>query len=200
VQTFCVPRRTTTVCLLVLAVQFVGCASTYWGDRGRDLAQLIDLGVTVTPRLKPDFALHQNFFNVTPFGYSKIEGTYYGLAYGQFGALDFSDDSWGLLLYGEEDLHVGRFDPDDPHQFAATERRALQATGRPLPREMACHTVGVAGMMSAGKTPPWTTFMSCRKNIHLGWIGLWNVCRPVDLIDFVLGWSGFDLVGDDRAE
>jgi hypothetical protein len=41
--------------------------------------------------------------------------------------------------------------------------------------------------------------MSCRKNLHLGWIGVYNVCRPVDLVDFILGWGGLDIVGDDKG-
>jgi hypothetical protein len=182
---------------LAVGLQVLGCSSTYWRNRGNDLADLIDLGITVSPLSKPGFALHADFFNITPLGYSHVDGQYIGWAYRQIGVLDFKDDAWGVLIYGREDTHLGMFDPLNPHQAPKSEIRQLQSARKPLPTEMAAYTVGIGGMAVAGTTPPWPTFFSCRKNIHLGWIGLWNVCRPVDLVDFILGWSTLDIVGDD---
>jgi len=193
-------RMVAAVCLLALCVQSLGCSSPYWTNRGKDFMEIIELGVTVSPHWKPDFALHANFFNVTPLGVSYIDGKYIGWGYRQFGVMDYRDRTWGLLLWGREDLQLGEFDPLDPHQAPAGEIRQLSAAGRPLPDRMAIHDVGVVGMIQAGKTPPWPTFMACRKNIHLGWIGAFNICRPVDLVDFILGWGGIDFVGDDLAQ
>ena len=160
--------------------------------------EVIEIGITVSPHWQPDFALHANFFNLTPMGFSHIDGKYIGWGYRQAGVFDYKDHSWGLLLVGREDLQFGRFDANDPHQASASQIARLKAAGQPLPQRMAIYDVGVVGMVKAGKTPPWPTFMACRKNIHLGWIGAFNICRPVDLVDFILGWSTIDIVGDDR--
>ncbi len=187
------------ICLLAVAGQTFGCSTPYMRNRGNDLADLIDIGITVSPHWKPDFALHANFFNSTPFGYSHIDGKYLGFGYRQIGVMDFHDRTWGALLYGREDFQFGEFNPNDPHQAPADEIAALKAEGKRLPERMDVYEVGVIGMHEAGRTPPKPTFGACRKNLHLGWIGIWNICRPVDLVDFVLGWGGVDFMGDDLA-
>ncbi|MHC4592240.1 MAG: hypothetical protein ACYS8L_06040 [Planctomycetota bacterium] len=190
-------HRGVLVCLVVLALQATGCSSPYLVDRGNDALDIMDLGLTVTPRLKPDLGFYFNFFDVTPVGYSHVRGRFYGLARRQFGGMDVRDDSWGVLLWGSEELQVGEFNPMDPHQVSQSEIRALQEAGEPLPERARRYNVGVVRFAAEDNAPPWPTFLCCRRMFHVGWIGVHNAMRPIDLVDFILGWSGLDIVGDD---
>jgi hypothetical protein len=186
--------------LCVLALHSLGCSSTYWLNRGNDALDIMDLGLTVTPRLKPDLGLYVDFFNITPLGYSRVRGRFYGLARRQFGGMDVRDDSWGVLLWGSEDIEVGEFDPRNPHLVDQGEIQALQDAGKPLPQEGRRYNMGIVRMAAHDNAPPWVTFFTCRRMFHFGWIGVHNAMRPIDLVDFIFGWTKLDIVGDDVAE
>jgi len=174
-----------------------GCA--YMRDRGADAADILDFGITTSA--KPGFAVHLDFFNSLPVGYSNVEGKHIGWANRQAGILDFSDDSsWGAVLWGSQNLDIGELDPDNPHLMDPVRVRELRAAGNPLPVRTPRYNVGVVRMKQQKNAPPWPTFFCCRRNLHLGWIGFYLSLRPFDLVDFLTGWFGADLVGDDRTD
>ncbi len=166
-----------------------GCA--YMHARGRDAKDMLDIGITVTPRLKPDFALYFDFFNVLPLGYGRIDGINLGLGNGQIGALDFTYHNWGVLAVGAERKGSGQFNPDDPRQA-----RPDQADLTERPR----FDVGFVNAFKGEEPPPKMQFLECDRALHLGWIGIHATIRPVDIIDFILGWTTLDIVGDDQRD
>lgn len=181
------------VVLLAALVMPAGC--TYLANRGRDAIDIVDIGLTVSK--KPGFALYVDFFNITPVAVSHVDGTYLGIGNRQFGALDHKDRAWGALLWGSEQVNTGEFDPDNPHLISPGKVRQMREAGEPLPEQAPRYNVGLVRMVAQDNSPPGPTFLSCRRTIHLGWIGIHNIMRPIDLLDFILGWTTIDIVGDD---
>lgn len=180
--------------LIVGTLLFYGSGCTYLADRGRDLTDIIEAGITVTPRLTPTVAVRWNAFDVLSFGYSKSDLMLLGWTDRQAGALRLRDDFWGLLAWGEERIWIGRDDAEAP--FA--EGRVLPATALPFEgREP--YSVGFIGAFFGEKRPPLRTFGECPKLFHLGWIGIYANCSVIDLPDFILGWSTLDIGSDDAG-
>jgi len=46
-------------------------------------------------------------------------------------------------------------------------------------------------------TPPPLQFVQCNRIIHLGYVAVVFNLRPADMLDFILGWSTLDIIGDD---
>jgi len=190
------PRGVLLVLGLGVLALSTGCG--YLENRGNDALDMIELGLTLSKR--PYFALHQDYFNLLPHGYSRVRGAYVGLGARQFGVLDFDDETWGALVWGSKHLQIGELNPRDPHQVWLSDMRKLKAAGKPLPVRTQRYNDGVVRMVREGHPPPWPTFVSCRRNLHLGWVGLFASMHPVEIIDFIVGWTSLDIVGDDLAE
>jgi len=77
----------------------IGCSSTYMKNRGNDLMDIVELGVTTSPVKQPGFALNANCFNIVPVGYAHVCGWFTGLGARQFGVLDFQDAVAGPISY-----------------------------------------------------------------------------------------------------
>lgn len=166
--------RSMTFCaLMALALASAGC--TYLGDRGRDAADFLDFGVTVSK--EPQFSLYAGFLSVVPLGYSNVDGTMYGLSDRQFGGAAMRHNARGILLWGEEQLGYRDFDPLGPQS--------------PEPWR-----VGVLGL-SQGPGPRNGQVVNCPKLLHLGWAGVALNCKFGELVDFLLGWFTVDIMGDD---
>jgi len=172
-----------------------GC--TYLSKRARDAADMFEVGITTSS--KPQFAFHPlDYFNSFTLGYSRVEGTYWGIGERRIGKMPFKDENtWGLLLWGNDTLKIGAFNPKDPHLARTEEMAKLQAEGKPLPTERPPYNKGLVRVLKEDNSPPPITYMQCRRNIHLGWIGLHASMRPLDMIDFILGWATLDVLGDD---
>ena len=164
-----------------------GCA--YMGDRGRDFLDITDFGITVTDKAQPDFGVYLDFFNITPLGYSMIDGKVLGWGNRQIGWLDYHDHNWGALVWGSEQKGTGAFVPRDPHQT-----RLDQVDAKAPPR----FNAGIARLIAQDNRPPWLQFIECDRGIHLGWIGVHLTFRPFETIDFLLGWTTLDVMGDDE--
>jgi hypothetical protein len=52
----------------------------------------------------------------------------------------------------------------------------------------------------AEREPPFHQYFDCDRTFHLGWIGLHLRIKLDELADFVLGWAGRDIMGDDGAD
>jgi len=190
-------RRVAQVVLALAAFGLTGC--TYLGHRGRDAADMFEVGLTFSK--KPQFALLPvDYFNLVGLGYSNVEGTYAGIGNRRVGAMPIKDDgSYGLLFWGKDALKVGDLNPKDPHEVWVGEMERLTAEGKPLPTERPDYHKGLVRLPIQDNAPPPVTFMQCRRNIHLGWVGLHASFRPLDIIDFLLGWTTLDILNDDSG-
>jgi hypothetical protein len=74
----------------------------------------------------------------------------------------------------------------------------LREEGKPLPVTRPEYGKGVVTLIQHDNRPPPITYMQCRRNIHLGWIGIHASGRPLDILDFILGWTTLDILGDDN--
>jgi len=175
---------------LIICTILSGCASPYMKNRGNDLADIVDVGITANGG-KPQFGLFLDFFNITPLGWSGVETTKIGLQHRHFGVMPYENKSWGLLLWGEELRGAEEFNPLDPHQ---ARRDQSDLTERPA------FDAGIVSLIEGDETPPVVQFLECERGFHLGWIGLQVTCRPVDLLDFIIGLATLDILGDDLVE
>lgn len=177
---------------LLAGVLLAGCASPYLKNRGNDLADVFDIGVTVNGG-KPQFRLDFEPFLFTV-GYSDLHGKLIGLGGRQFGINDFESKGWGAVLAGEGVYGTGPFDPRDPRQYKFPNDPENAPTNRPS------YDMGLIPLVSSSNTNTiWTKYAECNKGIHLGWIGVHVPCRPADLVDFVLGFAKIDIMHDDTA-
>jgi len=181
--------------VLIVSIGFLllvnsGCAPGYMQDRGNDALDILELGLIVNKDSKPQLGLYFDFFNITPLGYANVEGTALGLANRQAGKLDYIHKSWGILAWGSEEKGAGTFNPRDPHQA-----RPDQAGLEDWPQ----YNVGIPRLIIEDNSPPVLQFLECNRVIHLGWIGMYMNVRPVDILDFLLGWTTIDIMGDDES-
>ncbi len=174
---------------LLIYLGFTSC--TYLKQRGKDALDIFDVGISVTDKWSPDFAVYANPFQIAPLGYSRVEGRFLGIANRQAGWLTHEQRCWACILWGSELKGSGQFDPLDPHQ---ARKDQVELTERPR------FNVGILRMILKNTPPPTLQFFECDKWVHLGWIGVRANCRPLDLIDFILGWTTLDIAGDDRCE
>lgn len=166
-----------------------GCG--YMKDRGHDAINMFDLGITVNKSWKPQFAFYFDFFNVTPTGYADLDTKVLGWGNRQIGWMDYNADAWGYMAHGEESHGYGVFNPGDPQQ-ARPDQQDL--TERPA------YDVGFRGAFEEdNRRPPKIQHIQCDRIFHFGWIGIQNTMRPLGILDFVVGWTGYDLLGDNEV-
>ena len=188
-------RGVVTLTAGLLALSVTGC--TYMGKRGHDAADMLEIGLTFSS--KPQFALLPvDYFNLIGLGYSGVEGTYVGIGNRTVGVMPIKDEqSYGLLFWGKDTLKIGEFNPNDPHEVRVAEMRKLVEAGQPLPSARPDYNKGLVRLPLENNAPPPITFMQCRRNFHFGWFGLHASLRPLDIIDFLVGWTTLDILGDD---
>ncbi|MFW6164404.1 MAG: hypothetical protein ACODAJ_16665 [Planctomycetota bacterium] len=180
---------------LLLAVACSSCTSPYLRDRGNDAKDMFEIGLTFSG--KPGFALHQDYFNYIPHGFSYVpDGCIVGNVNRQLGVSKFEDYAWGYFVRGWDHRRLGEFDPTDLHQFPQDRLAKLKAEGEPVPQENPGWSTGVCAI-EADSNAPWPTFVSCRRNVHLGFVGLYASLHPADILDFLVGWTTADLMNDD---
>jgi hypothetical protein len=173
--------------LLLLLANLSGCS--YMTKRGHDAIDIFDIGFTVTQKATPDFAAYIDFFGRTPLGFASVDATLYGMGFNrQLGAIPYTNHSWGVVAWGSEKLGVGDFDAKNPYQA-----RVDQQDAKDFPR----FNTGFVRMIAEDDAPPPVTFAACDKGIHLGYIGFLANCRPLELVDFILGWTTIDIMDDD---
>ena len=177
--------------IIILALGFLlnGCA--YLKNRGNDALDIMDIGISVNDRIEPQFGLYFDFFNILPLGYSNVEGKTIGMGNRQAGWLYYTDESWGVIVWGKEKKGLGELNPLDPHRTREDQRDA---------KEWPRYNVGLVRMLGEDDSPPTLQFIECQRVLHLGWIGFFAHLRPVDLADFILGWATLDIAGDDHIK
>jgi len=137
---------------------------------------MIDLGFTFTT--KPCIGLYWNSLDIITLGYSNIDGWFLGWGGGQFGVTRHYDKCYGFLISHEEH-GWGKFDKNDKSTLNTRYGGWLGTILFPT------------------KTTPAYTPACVHYFPHLGFVGLvWNA-RYTEMIDFVFGWFGLDIAGDD---
>ena len=133
-------------CLMLLCVMgssLTGC--NYFRARGNDALDTFDVGITVTTHLKPEIAAYIDFFNLTPIGYSSVNGKFLGMGNRQAGWLDYHSKDWAVLAYGREKHGIGWLNTSDPYQVRPDQK---DVTERPA------FTVGFVGAFASDSPPP----------------------------------------------
>jgi hypothetical protein len=166
----------------LLAAGNAGCA--YLSNRGDDVLDCVDLGVTYST--DPKITLYANFLNILPIGYSNFDGQYYGTGNDHVGAMQARHDHVGLIAWGYERWgYDGDYDPADPKS--------------PTSFYMGIGGIGQAALVDQEHFPWKNGFVTCPKMIHLGWVGLSLNCKFGEVLDLVLGVFTIDLFNDDDA-
>ena len=189
---------------LLMAVSLVlctGCTSIYMQNRCKDAMDIIELGITTSPVKNPGIAAQANFSNIFPIGGAWVCGWFTGIGARQVGTMELCDRSWGVLVWGSDDVRIGQFDPNDPHEAWVDDMARLKAMRRPLPTERPRYNTGFVRIPLEGNSPPPPTYWPCsgRKHVHLGWIGVLAGAHPFELLDFLFGWTTLDFMEDDVA-
>lgn len=178
-----------SVAVLFITIMAFGSGCTYMKQRGRDATNMFDLGITVNKTWAPQFSFYFDFFNVTPIGWGKLDAKVLGMGHRQIGWMDYEADVSGYMAWGSEKHGYGVFNPNDPQQ-AWPEQKDL--TERPR------YDVGFIGSFEGENLAPNMQFAECNRIFHFGWIGIQNTMRPAGILDFIVGWSGYDLLGDNN--
>jgi len=165
------------VAVLALAVAFMaapGCM--YARYRLEDALDCADVGITVST--KPCWGIYGMGVSVGGGGYSNVEGTLFGIGGGRIGAVPHYEKCWALGVFGHETHGWGNYDKDDP------ETLHQQYVG----------AIGLA-LIPIQSRPSYMP--TCTHYLHLGYVGFVGNLRYTEVVDFMLGFTGFDLAGDD---
>ncbi|KPK57419.1 MAG: hypothetical protein AMK73_10175 [Planctomycetes bacterium SM23_32] len=171
--------RTLAVAALAVVLSCsVGC--TYLVHRSEDALDIVDIGFTFTT--KPMIGLYWNSLDIFPVGYSHIDGYFFGWGGGQLGFTRHYDKCYGFGYAYQEIAWGDEFDVDDPETININYAGILGYVLPPYKHDPAY-------------SPACVHFFP-----HIGFVGLvWNA-RYMEMVDFVLSWTLFDLAGDDGVE
>ncbi len=182
------------ICSIALLFFLAGitsaCHTRYMQNRRHDWGDTFDLGLVYNTKLRPNFELYLDWFSTFPFGFSYVDDTkMWGMTHRQYGTFDKNSHAWGLLLWGKEKRGVGKFNPNNPYHARPEWKDVTD-----FPRV----DHGMIGVWAGKEKIPKYQYGQCSRGIHLGWVGLEFSCRLPELIDFLLGWTTYDLMGDDQ--
>jgi hypothetical protein len=139
----------------------------------------VDVGITVSKQ--PTIGLYWNSLDIFPFGYSNINGYFVGYGGGHPVAMRHYNKCVGFG-YAYQEIGWGDFDKDDPETLNRNYAGVLGYLLPPYKHDPAY-------------SPACVHFFP-----HIGFFGLvWNA-RYMEMVDFLLGWTTFDLAGDDGVE
>jgi len=168
-------RFSVVLALGMLLVAAQGCA--YVKHRVEDALDIADIGVSVS--IKPCLAFYGCAVGVGSGGYSDVEGHLFGVGGGKIGIVPHYENCWGFVAAGHETHAWGDYSKDDPD----TQHR--QWVG----------AVGLALFPLVEARPSY--YPTCTHYLHLGYVGFVGNLRYTEMIDFVLGFTTFDLNDDD---
>ena len=160
-----------------------GCSQMYLQHRAEDFLDMMDIGLTWSS--KPGFAAYYDLTPFVPIGFSYVDGYFIGVGGGQVGHMRYYEKSFGVILYGEEEVGFGPgFDKNEP------ETVNFQRVG----------AIGVGQGLAEGRLPGPDYFPTCLHYIHLGYLGAVGNLRYLQILDFLLGWTTLDICFDDGVE
>ena len=168
----CLGRR---VLLLLGAALLAAPGCTYLRNRGRDAAEMFDLGLTFSKT--PQIGLYVNCPVIAPIGFGKVDGYYAGVGRGKVGVMEHHQRNAGAVIWGYE-------------------KNSWQAAGKDGTKAQEDQPVGLLAI-ARGERGEQPYRVSCKHYFHLGWVGVTaNICW-VEIADFFLGWFLIDISGDD---
>ncbi len=154
-----------------------GTFPKYMGSRYRDACNVVDLGMTVTTT--PQYALYVDVLSVLPVGAGRVQGDFMGIGRQQIGILRWYQEDWGAVVNGRESLGWGDdYDPANPE--------TLSEQG-----------VGLVGLAERSPYRRFGSAPSLVGTIHVGYLGFVLSGHAMEALDFLLGWFGYDVCGDD---
>jgi len=171
-------RRAIPVTLLSLTLLTMqGC--TYLGDRARDAGQMGDLGVTWTATPYGSFYVCGG--GLASLGLGHVDGKFAGIGGNQVGVTRHYHKVQGLLLWGYEEVGWGE-------DFDVTK-----------PETLTYQHVCLLGYINDPPRRP-SYGPACMHYFHAGYGGLVLNLRYTEILDFLGGWFGYDLAGDDEGK
>ncbi|HUT36840.1 MAG TPA: hypothetical protein VNE39_25385 [Planctomycetota bacterium] len=164
------------------AKHFPHAIGLYFQDRFEDLTEVADLGFTFT--LKSGYVLYVSAGSLVPVGGGYFNGWFLGFGGGQVFGIGHSRflvtrhyfAGGGVGVWGYEEIGWDEYDTEDLSSFHCQDVGAglfVEPYGRPGP------------------------FPSFRNQLHAGYIGIVANAHVYETLDFLLGFLGFDLSGDD---
>ena len=173
-----------------------GCAAldavgTYAVHRYEDLGEIADVGLTFTKT--PQVGLYWNSLEIIVFGASDLDGYFLGWGGGQIGVTRMYARCWGFG-FGEEIIGWGP-ELGEPGEVDESRDDILVKRRSGFVGILSSIAGGDAGE-NFGQGPDYTP--ACVHFFpHIGYFGIvWNV-RYTEIVDFMLGWVGLDICGDD---
>jgi hypothetical protein len=154
-----------------------GCA--YLADRGRDAAQIADIGLTVSS--KPYAAFYVCGAGIVAFGAGKFDGQFLGWGGDKFGMQRHYFRTLGLGPWSYSEVAWG--DDYDPAKAETLQQ----------------WYAGIIGWIAEPPRRP-AYGISCIHYLHLGWFGLGFNIRYAEIADLLMGFSTYDLCGDDGGK
>ena len=153
-----------------------GC--TYFQNRGRDAAEMFDIGLTFSA--KPQIGLYVNCPMIVPIGFGHVDGYYAGVGGGKVGVMEHQQRNVGALFWGYE---------KNSWQDSAKDGKKAQED----------QPVGLLAI-ARGERGEEPFRLSCKHYLHLGWVGITANISWLEIPDFFLGWFLIDLSGDDETD
>jgi hypothetical protein len=176
------PRIAVLLMLLVTVSGSVGCTALgkvgratgrYLKYRAEDFAETFDVGITFTKR--PTISLYACFASIVCLGYSHIDGHLLGMGGGQVGLIGLQTQCYGAMLRGQE--YVLWSKPPRFRQYS--------------------HPMGLDSVLGAPMLPPPAYCPACTHYLHFLYIGVVANLKYAEMLDFILGFTTFDLACDD---
>ena len=167
---------------LALGLALVGAVSalsgcTYLQRRGSDASHMVDIGVTWTKT--PQYSFYLCAAGLASAGAGRVNGTFSGIGGNQVGTVRHYEKTLGLLLWSYEEIGWGDFDIEKQETLY-------------------CQYVGLLGWIQhLARRPGYAP--GCIHCIHLGYGGFILNLRYLEILDFLTGWFGLDLCGDDAG-
>lgn len=163
-----------------------GCA--YMNDRADDAMEIIDIGVTVSKT--PQFSVYASgpFIQIGSLGVGRVDGRFIGMGGGALRLMEpHYEESLGLLVWGQEKIS---------YEYSQEEIEAMPAQEA----AEAANFMRVAPLgFAQGPMPDEEYIVSCPHFIHLGYLGVVGTPRYLQALDFIVGFTGLDLLMDDEG-
>jgi hypothetical protein len=172
-----------------------GCG--YLADRGADLLDIVDAGVTLTS--EPSFSLYYRLpVPVAGALEGKADGVFLGIGGGNAGLMRHHHRFYGTFLSGDgagPDAFWSR--APVPLLLSGVEEAAFGDFDKANPEHVRRHPMGLFPMLR-GDLPDVQYACSCQHYVHVLFVGALLNLRYNECLDFVLGFSGLDISGDDH--
>ena len=185
--------------LFVTATLLSACGCSYMQNRGADLLDCMDIGLSFTTR--PTFALYYRLPIVPIAGAlgGKVDGYFAGIGGGNIGYMRHYERNYGMFLRDSPDGGPDAFWRRIPVPLiiSGVEEVAFGDFDKHNPEQVQRQRMGLVGMFQ-GPFPNTGYFSACPHYIHIGWIGVVATPRYNEWLDFILGFTTLDISGDDN--